>query len=248
MLRRADQTIYWPGMAADIRKIRYSCQSCNERAPSQPREPYCMSPPPLYPFQQICMDYFEIGHHSYLSCVDRFSGWITVYHFPQKATSLKLISKCRNLFAAYGVSEEISTDGGPQFTSSEFQKFLHDWGVQHRRSSANYPQSNGRAELGVKSAKRIIQNNTQPNGSLNNNNAARAILQYRNTPLPELGLSPAQLLLHRQLRDCIPSHPKHYQLHEEWIISAEQRERMYASRNKSLQTTYNAHTRDPYLP
>ena len=241
MYRRANQAIYWPGMEAAIRNQRYTCHLCNERAPSQPKEPYCPSPPPVYPFQQICLDYFEAGHHSYLSCVDRFSGWITVTHYPQRATSSKLIATCRDVFTSYGVSEEISTDGGPQFASAEFTSFLKDWGIHHRLSSVHYPQSNGRAESGVKSARRIILNNTNPDGSLDNDRAVKAILQHRNTPIAELGLSPAQLLLHRQLRDSIPSNTKRLQLHKEWILSAEERERAYSKRNKALESTYNVH-------
>ena len=113
-----------------------------------------------------------------------------------------------------------------------------------RLSSVSYPQSNGRAELGVKAAKRIIHNNIASDGSLNTDNAARAIITYRNTPLPDLQLSPAQILLHRNLKDGIPAHPSHYQMHKSWIISAETRELAYASRNKRLTENYNAHARE----
>ena len=81
MIRRANQSIYWPGMENDIRNKRYSCHKCNEQAPSQPKETYCPSVNPIYPFQMICMDFFEIDHHQYLVLVDRFSGWIIMYHF-----------------------------------------------------------------------------------------------------------------------------------------------------------------------
>ena len=243
MLGRATQTVYWPGMEADIRNKRYSCKHCNEHAPSQPKEPYCPSPSPQYPFQQVCIDYFEKTHHSYLACVDRFTGWLSIYHFPNQATGAKLVTACRDVFSAYGVPEEVSSDGGPQLTSHEFDTFLRNWGIRHRVSSVGYPQSNGRAELAVKTAKRIIQDNTNPDGSLNSDKAARAILQHRNTPIPELGLSPAQLLLHRQLRDSVPARPKHYKPHKEWIISAEKREQAFAERNKKTEATYNEHVK-----
>ena len=51
------------------------------------------------------------------------------------------------------------------------------------------------------------------------------ILQYRNIPLPDIALNPAQILLHRQLRHVIPAHPTHYQPHKEWLLTAEERER-----------------------
>lgn len=247
MLNRAHKAVYWPGIDADIRNRRYTCQRCNEIAPSNSKEPLRLSPAPLYPYQQICLDYFQMGHHTYLSCVDRFSGWITIHSYPNEATSRQLVSACRSIFTAYGVAEEVSTDGGPQFRSHEFSEFLKHWGVTHRLSSAHYPQSNGRAELGVKSAKRIIRDNTLPNGSLDNDRAARAILQHRNTPLADLGMSPAQMLLHRTIRDHIPVNPSHYQLHKDWIISAEEREKLYAHRNQTLQDAYNT-TAHPLQP
>ena len=221
MIARAQQSIYWPGMTADIRNERFTCQACNERSPSQPKESYSPTPPPQYPFQEISLDYFSEGHHHYLSVVDRFTAWLIIYHFPTQATSEKLISKCREIFTSYGAPEILDSDGGPQFSAHEFQKFLSDWGIKHRLSSVDYPQSNGRAELAVKSAKRIILQNTNPDGSLNNDQAARAILQQRNTPLRDIGLSPAQLLLHRQLKDSIPTNPKLLRPHKDWIISVE---------------------------
>ena len=93
--------------------------------------------------------------------------------------------------------------------AESFQQFLKLWGVKHRLSLVSYPQSNGHAKAAVKSAKRIIHNNISADGSLNNEKAARAILQHCNTSSPVIGLSPAQILLHRQLRDSIPSHPSH---------------------------------------
>ena len=239
MLSRARQVVYWPSMENDLRNKRYKCYRCNEIAPSQPKEPLLLAPAPDYPFQQIATDYFEIAKHSYLSIVDRFSGWIIVYHFSEHARSDKLIEKCRKVFEAYGVAEEISSDGGPQFVAQQFKKFLEDWGVRHRISSAHYPQSNGRAEVGVKAAKRIIYDNTAADGSLNSDKATRAMLQYRNTPQKDIGLSPAQMLLHRQLRDHLPADAKLYQPNREWLISATDREKAFEQRNERLASRYN---------
>jgi hypothetical protein len=247
MIARAQIAVYWPGVDADIHNKRFTCRTCNETAPSNPKEPLRLSPAPAYPYQQICLDFFHMGHHTYLACVDRFSGWLTIFHFGKSATSAELISACRSVFVQNGVAEEVCTDGGPQLASSEFAHFLESWGVHHRLSSVDYPQSNGRAELAVKSAKRIIRDNTRANGSIDNDCAARAILQHRNTPLKDLGMSPAQLLLHRELRDHIPVNPSHYQLHKDWILAAAEREKLYARRNDSLEAAYNrdAHTLQP---
>ena len=240
MSARANQSIYWPGMNSCIRNYRANCKTCSTNAPSQHKEPLELTPTPQWPFQQICADYFDIASHSYLSIVDRFSGWICIYYFrPGQATAKHLITILRDLFTAYGSPEELCSDGGPQFVATTIKEFLKAWGVHHRISSVAYPQSNGRAELGVKAARRIVLDNTLPDGSLDNDKAARAILQYRNTPLNDIHLSPAQILLHRQLRDHLPIHPEHYHLRPEWLASAQQRELLLAQRNHVIMQRYN---------
>ena len=117
----------------------------------------------------------------------------------------------------YGVAEEVSSDGGPQFKSDLLKISFQ----------SDYPQSNGQAEVAVKSTKRIIHDNANSNGSLNNDATVRSILQYRKTPLQDCGLSPAQIVFHRQLKDSIPCHPSKYQLHPEWILGAKEREHAY---------------------
>ena len=82
---------------------------------------------------------------------------------------------------------------------------------------------------------------------MDNNLAARAILQYRNTPIQGIGLSPAQLLLHRRLRDFIPAQPHLYKPHPEWVDAARRRERGLARRDTNMVKRYNrtAHNLHP---
>ena len=230
-------------MDACIRNHRDSCGTCMKIAPSQPREPIILAKSPEWPFQQLAMDLFYVEDHGYLVYADRFTGWLMIYHLPPgKSDAMQLISITRGIFQAYGVPEEISRDGGPPMHSHQFLEFLKNWQVQHRVSSVGYAQSNGRAELAVKTAKRIVYDNAAPNGSLNTDKVVAAVLQYRNTPIQGIGLSPAQLLLHRHLRDCIPAHPSLYKPHAEWVTAAHQREELLARRNEKLKTEYNRRT------
>ena len=207
MKARANGSVYWPGMNASIRTTRANCTECSKIAPSQPREPITLTVSPDWPFQQIVLDLFHVGGQTYLACADRLTGWLIMHPLNHRqANASRLTSICRDIFQTYGVPEELSSgDGGPPFKSSTFTQFPKDWAVKHRLSSAAYPQSNGRAELAVKTAKWIIIGNTRAQGSLDNDWAARAVLQYRNTPIQNIGLSPAQLLLHRRLSDFVPS-------------------------------------------
>ena len=248
MKSRANATVFWPGIEASIKNYRDICSTCIRIAPTQPKEPLILTKSPDWPFQKIVMDMFFVEHHMYLACADRFTGWLILYHLPPGGgTARNLICICRQIFQAYGVPEEISRDGGPPMQSKQFSDFLDAWKVRNRVSSASYPQSNGRAELAVKAAKRIVHNNVLSSGSLDTDRAARAILQYRNTPIQGIGLSPAQLLLHRQLRDCIPAHPSLYKPHKEWVRAGYERERLLHDRNARLILEYNrkAHNLPP---
>ena len=108
----------------------------------------------------------------------------------------------------FGVPIEMSNDGGPEYKSKEFGEFLTRWGVKLRMSSAYHPSSNGRAEVAVKATKRAMRDNIGPDGRLNGDKFARALMLLRNTPDRETGLSPAEVLLGRRLRDALPIMPR----------------------------------------
>ena len=243
MRARARNTVYWPGLNSAIRQKRADCIICNKIAPSQAKEPLQMMPQPQFPFQFLCIDAFEMRGQNYLAAVDKFSGWILVYHCRGNITSNHVISKLRLIFEAYGVSEKLFTDGGLPFQSQQMKEFLAKWKVEHVTSSAFYPQGNGRAELAVKTARRIIQDNTGLGGTLDCDKAARALLQYRNTPIKCLGYSPAQLLFHRDLRDSLPTIPTRLRLHKDWNTMANKRERVFKQRNEIVVARYNQTTR-----
>ena len=97
---RAETCIFWPGITIDIKNTRESCMRCNRCAPSNPEAPPKQPVVPDYPFQQICADFFSYRGTHYLVIVDRYSGW------PMKS-----------VVNTFGVPEEISSDGGPEFTS-----------------------------------------------------------------------------------------------------------------------------------
>jgi len=94
-----------------------------------------------------------------------------------------------------------------------------------------FPHSNCRAEIGVKTAKRMITDNTGPYGKLDTNKFQRAILQYRNTPDQNTKLSPAMILFKRPIRDFIPILPGKYRPADVWIETRHDRERAHRVRH-----------------
>ena len=154
--------------------------------------------------------------------MDRYSNWLIVEK--AKDGSKGLINCLRNTFTTFGVSEELASDGGTEFTADETKEFLSTWAVHHRLSSVAFAHSNSRAEIAVKSAKRMISSNTGPRGTLNLNAFQMAVLQHRNTPDPITKLSPAECVFGRKIRDLIPVLPNRYEPHGTWKDTLDKRE------------------------
>ena len=135
---------------------------------------------------------------------DRYSNWLSVFKLPTD-DSANLIQAIRDYIAYFGIPRVLSSDGASIFTSKETEDFCRRWGIKQRISSSYHPSSNKRSEVAVKSSKRMVQDNINAYGSLNGDKFCRALLSHGNNPDPATGVSPAQILFGRQLRDHIPT-------------------------------------------
>ena len=241
MIARAESSVFWPGITKDIHNVRDRCHQCNRNAPSNPSAPPIPPILPDYPFQCVCADYFTHKGIPYLVIVDRYSNWPIVEKSRNGAAGL--ISSLRQTFTTFGVPEELASDGGPEFTAAITHKFLKDYGIHHRLSSVAYPQSNGRAELGVKTVKRLMMDNTGPNGDLNNDAFQRAMLQYRNTPDRDTRMSPAISIFGHHIRDFIPVVPHKYRPKGMWSSTLTAREDALRTRHMKMQERLTEHTK-----
>ena len=244
MLSRARQVMYWPGMDRDINIHCQSCSDCPENAPSKTREPLIPTAAPEYPFQKVVADLFEINGHNYLAYVDRLTGFAELAYYSSSPASSDIIATMRDFFHRWGVSEEISLDGGPSLDSSEMKGWLKSWGTSIRTSAAYYAQSNRRAEAGVKSLKRLLRGNTGRKGSIKTDAVARALLQHRNTPLRGVNKSPAELALGRQLCDTLPLPRYRYKVSNQWAHHLRHRERVISETNTAIKTKYDEQSKE----
>jgi hypothetical protein len=188
---------------------------------------------PSFPFSHIVADFFDLDG-TYLAMADRYSNWLSVFRL-KKDDSANIITTLRQYFARWGVPENFTSDGASVFTSVAVRDFFDRWGVEQRVSSAYYARANKRAEVAVKSAKRLVMDNLGPKGSLDTDKFARALLAHRNCPDEATGLSPSQILFGRQLRDHLPALVARYQPRQEWRLEADLRQQAMATRHGKME-------------
>ena len=225
-----------------------SCSYCNNNAPSQAMMPPQPLASPDYPFQMVVADYCNIKGKSWLVLCDRFSGWLSVQYYSREASATDLVRTLKEYFSIFGIPEHFSSDDGPQFRSDTLRTFFQSWGVrEHRVSAAYHPHSNLRAETAVKSAKRILLDNTRSDGSPDQDKIARALMQHRNTPDSEYGLSPAQLIFGRPIKDFLPIKQENLSPSEVWVDCRQKRELAMKMRFSRGLERLSEHTRNLLL-
>ncbi|XP_035223170.1 uncharacterized protein LOC118195938 [Stegodyphus dumicola] len=139
--------------------------------------------------KKIALDILQFGNQNYLVVIDYYTKWIEVSNIKGK-TANEIMIKLKCIFARYGIANEVVCDNN-LCNSYLFKKFAEDWDFELKFSSPKYPQSNGLAENAVGIVKNIMRKVQD---------ISVGLMEYRNTPVSGINLSPAQLLLNRRLR------------------------------------------------
>ena len=113
-----------------------------------PKEPLKRTELPSGPWQHISADLttpsLPSRDHLFV-VVDYYSRHMEV-QVVKSTTTDKIIASLRKIFLIHGLPVSITTDNGPQFVSQEFQRFVEEERIDHRRTTPLWPQANGEVE------------------------------------------------------------------------------------------------------
>ncbi|KAK3706236.1 hypothetical protein QZH41_000393 [Actinostola sp. cb2023] len=175
-------------MNQEVSDFISKCEICCNHPRDQAKEPLISHDLPSTPWTKIACDLFEIDNKSYLITVDYFSSFFEIDRLTDK-TSKEVIRNLKQHLARHGLPSSLMSDNGPPFDSLAFKNFAKEYGFEHVTSSPGFPQSNGKAENAVKTAKSLIRKATE-----SSSDPYLALLDWRNTPTEGLENSPAQRL------------------------------------------------------
>ena len=174
--------MWWPKIDADAEKVCKSCQACQLVGPYLAPEPMQRTEPPTGPWQDIAIDLMgpmPTGE-SLLVVVDYYSRYFEVVTM-RSTTAQKVITALVEIFARYGFPHSLKSDNGQQFVSKKFQTFLHNKGIEHRKSPPLWPQANGEVERQNRTLLKALKV-AQAEGKRWQDELPKLLLAYRTTP------------------------------------------------------------------
>ena len=187
---------------------------------------------PSRPWSKIVLDLFHLDGKEYLISINYYSDFFEIDRM-HSTTTAAVIAKLKPHFARWGIPEEIVTDNGPQFVSDDFSKFASSWEFRHTTCSPYNSKSNGKAESGVKIAKKLMKKAKKAG-----NDVYQALLDWRNTPTLDMDCSPAQRLMSRRTRSLLPMSESLLKPYVEMDVS----QKIKAKRQKA-KATYDQHAK-----
>ena len=201
---RLREKVWWPDMDKNVETFCRSCHSC--QLVGEPSKPEFMKRTelPRGPWQDVSIDLCGPfpGGENLLVVVDYYSRWTEVCVM-KKTTTSKIINCLRHMFATHGLVKTITSDNGPQFTSTEFKNYLEENGIKHRRVTPYWPAANGGVERQNRTLLKAIRT-AYIEGKDWKSELLTFLVAYRSTPHTVTGVSPAELMYNRKMRTKLP--------------------------------------------
>ena len=118
----ARDSVYWPGVDAEIDELVLNCELCQIYRNLQPSESEIKHEIPDTPWAKVGMDLFSMESKDYLIIVDYTTNYFDISQLPDKKSSTATIHANR-IFSRYGIPKTVMSDNGPEFTGKAFVNF-----------------------------------------------------------------------------------------------------------------------------
>ena len=162
-------------MNSDLTDHISKCDICSSYQSNQARERLISHETADRPWQKIGADVFTLDGTDYLCVVDYYSNYFEVDRLETKIAK-GIAEILRKQSSVHGIPNQRISDNMP-FSSQEFRTFVASYEFEVITSSPGYPQSNGKAENAVKTAKSIMKKAKEAG-----RDPSLSLLDWKNTP------------------------------------------------------------------
>ncbi|CAD5227889.1 unnamed protein product [Bursaphelenchus xylophilus] len=134
---------------------------------------------------------------------DPFSKWIQAMPIPNKKPETVAAAFLRHFIAVFGIPQTIVSDNGPEFTAKAFQGLVHQYGMEHRRTTPYHPQGNGAVERQNQTLVNMLARYVKKGGTDWDSYAPVLCFAYNTSIHPVTRTTPFELLYGRTPRTPI---------------------------------------------
>ena len=152
---------------------------------------------------EVSVDFKVLPNSEYLLVITDDYSRYPIVEIITSAAAKVVIPVIDKVFAEFGVPHTLKSDNGSPFQSDDFAKFANYFGFKHRRITPYWPRANAECERFMKTLGKSIKAATAEGRSYKQNLHA-FLLNYRATPHPTTGISPATALFGRAIRTRLP--------------------------------------------
>ena len=196
--------VWWPEIDKDAERYVRSCHGCQLVGQPTSPEPLMPTELPQGKWQDLSLDLLgPMPHGEYLLVV---VDYYTRYYEVEILTSIvasQIILRLERILAVHGLPVSITSDNGPQFRSEEFEKYLVDNSILHRKVTPLWAQANGEVERQNRSLLKSMRI-AQAEGKDWRIELVHYLATYRTTPHSVTGVCPAESLFGRRIRTKLP--------------------------------------------
>ncbi|XP_074342912.1 uncharacterized protein LOC141680637 [Apium graveolens] len=193
------QGYYWPTIHQDAMEFVKKCKECQlfsnvpQISPVLPSS--VLSPIPfavwgidiIGPFPRAKGDLRYL-----LVSIDYMTKWVEVKAM-RTINQQDCIKFVDNILMRFGIPRVLVSDNGPQFIGAEFESYLQERRIKHKKSSVAYPQGNGQVEVTNKILLRGIEKRLKESKSKWPEELQSVLWSYRTTPGTSTGETPFKL-------------------------------------------------------
>ena len=203
------QQYYWKGMYADVQQYISKCQPCSLASQRPPKPSFLRHPPLLGVFQHLVVDHICMPQTKdpltgqtvayILTMIDQASQWVELAPVADCTAKTTALALKTYWISRFGAPKILYTDLGTAYTAQVFQELCKLYTIQHVTAASQNHKAISRAEtthrLLLSALRKLCTEQTAWCEHLPD-----VLLGLRSSVVTTIGLSPAYMIFHRELR------------------------------------------------
>ena len=200
---------YWKGLYASVREYLKNCVPCQRSSQRPPKPAPLQHAPLLGVMERLVVDHIQMPKCTHpltnqstqycLTLVDQASNWCTLIPVPDCSARTTALAIQHHWIPQHGLPRSLHSDLGPCFTSQLFKELCKIYNIDHTTAASQNHKSVSRAEsihrMILSGLRKLCIDDLDWPSKL-----PGLLLALHTTVVTTIGLSPAYMLYHRELR------------------------------------------------